>query len=53
MIVLIACCDFWRENPVRLASVLANLWEWSYCSHRGHCSRVLFMSTVHTPRVNN
>ncbi|GKU89056.1 hypothetical protein SLEP1_g3248 [Rubroshorea leprosula] len=45
-------CDFWRENPVRLASVLANLWKWSYCSRRvtihRHCSPV----TVHTPRAN-
>ncbi|GKV29934.1 hypothetical protein SLEP1_g38807 [Rubroshorea leprosula] len=46
---LISCCDFWRENPVRLASVLANLWKSGYCSRRGtvhwYCSSTLF-----TPR---
>ncbi|GKV35914.1 hypothetical protein SLEP1_g44116 [Rubroshorea leprosula] len=36
--MLIDCCDFWRENPMRLASVLANFGSLSYCSRCGYCS---------------
>ncbi|GKV02827.1 hypothetical protein SLEP1_g15216 [Rubroshorea leprosula] len=38
------------ENPVRLVSVLANLWEWSYCSRQGYCSPILF--TPRGPTIN-
>ncbi|GKU90970.1 hypothetical protein SLEP1_g4902 [Rubroshorea leprosula] len=38
---------------MNLASVLANFWKWQYCSRREYCSRVLFIGTVHTPRVND
>ncbi|GKV17148.1 hypothetical protein SLEP1_g27687 [Rubroshorea leprosula] len=50
MVLLIDCYVIFGENPVRLASVLANLWKWSYCSRRGHCSPVTVHRLLFTPR---
>ncbi|GKV03871.1 hypothetical protein SLEP1_g16112 [Rubroshorea leprosula] len=54
--MLSLCCREQWENFVKsreLASVLAKLWKSEYCSRRDHCSWVLFIGTVHTPRVDN
>ncbi|GKV34063.1 hypothetical protein SLEP1_g42484 [Rubroshorea leprosula] len=48
------CYVIFGENLVRLASVLVNLWKWSYCSRQGtvhgYCSPTLF--THRWPTIN-
>ncbi|GKV05479.1 hypothetical protein SLEP1_g17485 [Rubroshorea leprosula] len=58
VVLLIDCCVIFGENPVKLASVLPKFLKLPSLITADHCSRgtvhrVLFIGTVHTPRVNN